>query len=78
MTIDVDVLSEVYIILKQYIPAKDRQEAADNLLSIMVDMLGDQELKEFSSTDSILKRAFAQYADPDENDGYDDDGDGDY
>ena len=63
MSIDVEVLSEVYTILKQYIPAKDRQEAADNLLSVMVDMLGDQELKEFSGTDSILKRAFKQYAD---------------
>lgn len=75
MSIEVDVLSEVYTILKQYIPAKDRQEAADNLLSVMVDMLGDQELKEFSATDAALKRAFKQYAEDeedsdDENDDY--------
>jgi uncharacterized protein YqeY len=62
MSIDVDVLSEVYNILKQYIPAKDRQEAADNLLSVMVDMLGDQELSEFGATDAALKRAMKQYA----------------
>jgi uncharacterized protein YqeY len=68
MSIDVEVLSEVYTILKQYIPAKDRQEAADNLLSVMVDMLGDQELKEFSATDAALKRAFKQYADDEEDD----------
>jgi uncharacterized protein YqeY len=62
MSIDVDVLSEMYTVLKQYIPAKDRQEAADNLMSIMVDMLGDQELKEFGSTDSSLKKALKEYS----------------
>ena len=49
MSIEVDVLSETYTVLKQYIPVKDRQEAADNLMSILVDMLGDIELKEFGS-----------------------------
>jgi uncharacterized protein YqeY len=74
MTIEVDVLSEVYTILKQYIPAKDRQEAADNLLSVMVDMLGDQDLKEFGATDAALKRAFKQYAeDAEEIDEHDED-----
>ena len=67
MTIDVDVLSEMYTILKQYIPQKDRQEAADNLMSVMVDMLGDQELKEFGGTDSTLKRALKEYSSGDED-----------
>lgn len=66
MSIDVDVLSEMYTVLKQYIPAKDRQEAADNLMSIMVDMLGDQELKEFGGTDNTLKRALKEYVAEDE------------
>jgi hypothetical protein len=61
MTIDVEVLSELYTIMKQYIPAKDRQECADNLMSVMVDMLGDIELKEFGTTDSILQRALKEY-----------------
>ena len=67
MTIDVDVLSEMYTILKQYILQKDRQEAADNLMSVMVDMLGDQELKEFGGTDSTLKRALKEYSSDDED-----------
>ena len=67
MTIDVEVLSETYSILKQYIPQKDRQEAADNLMSVMVDMLSDQELKEFSATDSALVRAFKEYSVDDDN-----------
>jgi len=73
MTIDVDVLSEMYTILKQYIPQKDRQEAADNLMSVMVDMLGDQELKEFGGTDATLKRALKEYTAEEE---FDDDDDG--
>ena len=72
MTIDVEVLSELYTILKQYIPSKDRQEAADNLMSVMVDMLGDKELKEFGATDAILKRALKEYVD-DEDDYNDED-----
>lgn len=75
MSIDVEVLSETYTILKQYIPQKDRQEAADNLLSILVDMLGDKELKEFGSTDAALKRALTEYLDDEDESDEDDDGD---
>jgi hypothetical protein len=72
MNIDVEVLSELYTIMKQYVPAKDRQECADNLMSVMVDMLGDQELKEFGGTDSTLKRALTEYS-ADDDDVEDDD-----
>ena len=74
MSMDVEVLIEAYTILKQYIPQKDRQEAADNLMSVMADMLGDQELKEFGGTDSILKRALKEYvADEDTDEDIDED-----
>jgi hypothetical protein len=62
MSIDVEVLSETYQTLKQYIPQKDRQEAADNLMSILVDVLGDVELKEFGGTDAYTKRSLEEYA----------------
>jgi uncharacterized protein YqeY len=65
----------MYTILKQYIPQKDRQEAADNLMSVMVDMLGDQELKEFGGTDNTLKRALKEYSSDDDTD---DDEDGEW
>jgi len=61
MSIDIEVLNESYTILKQYIPQKDRQEAADNLMSVMVDMLSDSELAEFGSVDSFLSRALKEY-----------------
>jgi hypothetical protein len=72
MTIEVDVLIELYTMMKQYVPAKDRQECADNLMSVMVDMLGDQELKEFGGTDATLKRALKEYSSDEEE--TDDDG----
>jgi hypothetical protein len=78
MTIDVEVLSELYTIMKQYVPAKDRQECADNLMSVMVDMLGDKELKEFGTTDATLKRALTEYMGDQEEEAYDDEEDYDY
>jgi len=75
MTIDVEVLSELYTIMKQYVPSKDRQECADNLMSVMVDMLGDKELRDFGTTDATLKRALKEYsADEDDNEDEDEDG----
>jgi len=72
MSIDVEVLIETYTILKSYIPQKDRQEAADNLMSVMVDMLNDIELKEFGAVDAPLSRALKEYVSEEEMD-YDDD-----
>lgn len=66
MTIEVEVLSELYTIMKQYVPQKDRQECADNLMSVMVDLLGDKDLKEFGGTDNTLKRALKEYVAEDE------------
>lgn len=74
MTIDVEVLSELYTIMKQYVPSKDRQECADNLMSVMVDMLGDIELKEFGTTDATLKRALKEYSADEEDQDDGDDG----
>jgi uncharacterized protein YqeY len=62
MTIEVDVLSETYTILKQYIPQKDRQEASDNLMSILVEYLADTDLKEFGGIDAYTKRSLEEYA----------------
>ena len=63
---DIETLTEVYTILKQFIPAKDRQEAADTLMSVMVDMLSDQDLQELKEVDSVLARAYREYVGEDE------------
>ena len=67
MSIDVEVLIETYTILKEYVPTKERQAAADNLVSTLVDALSDRELREFGSTDAYTKRAAEEYLD-DEDD----------
>jgi uncharacterized protein YqeY len=67
MSIDVEVLIETYTILKEYIPTKERQAAADNLVSSLVDALSDKELREFGSIDSYTKRSLEEYLD-DEDD----------
>jgi cytochrome c553 len=58
---NVDVLSETFSVLKQYIPQKDRQEAADALMSVLVDLLNDVDIEELAASDSALKRALASY-----------------
>jgi len=75
MSIEVEILGEVYTILKQYIPQKDRQEAADNVMSVVVDMLNDIDLQDFGGTDSNLKKALKEYSvdhDDDEDTDYED------
>jgi len=77
MSIDLDGLSEVYQTLKQYIPQKDRQEASDNLMGILVDILGDVELAEFGGIDAYTKRSIQEFApslddDEEEDSGYED------
>lgn len=62
MSIDINVLEETYQTLKQYIPQKDRQEASDALMSILLDYLSDADIKEFSGLDSYTKRSFEEYA----------------
>ena len=61
MSIEVEVLSELYTIMKQYVPAKDRQECVDNIMSVMVDYLNDVDVREFGGTDGSLKRALKEY-----------------
>ena len=73
MSIEIEVLSEVYSILKQYIPTKDRQEAADNVVSVVVDLLNDQDASEFTDSDPQLTRAFKEYSFVEDDESYDED-----
>lgn len=61
MTIDIDALIEAYTVLKEYVPTKERQGAADTLMSVMVDILSDQDLKELATVDGYLKRSYEEY-----------------
>lgn len=61
MNIDVHHIEESYRILTQYIPSKDKQEAADNIVSYLVDVLDEIDLKTFCAEDKYLVNAYKQY-----------------
>lgn len=67
MSIELDALGEVWLTCKEYIAPKDRQAAADHVLSIVADHnIVERDLKAFAGTDSYLKRALKEYLGEDE------------
>ena len=80
MSIEIDVVSEVWLTCKEYINPKDRQAAADHVISVVADHnILERDLKSVGGTDSYLKRAVEEYLgeEVDEPD-YDDEEDEDY
>ena len=75
MSIELDVLVETYNVLKEYVPTRDRQAAADHLVGNIIDIgLSESDLKKFAATDAYLKRAMEDYLDDfdgDDSDDYD-------
>ena len=62
MNSDIEALSEIWLICKEYIASKDRQAAADHVISVVADQnITESELKIFGSTDSHLKHALIEY-----------------
>lgn len=68
MSIEIDTLIETYTILKEYIPVKERQAAADNLVSMLVDALSDKEIRDFGGIDGYTKRSLEEYIGDDDED----------
>ena len=68
MSIEIDTLIETYTILKEYVPVKERQAAADNLVSMLVDALSDKEIREFGGIDGYTKRSLEEYIGDDDED----------
>lgn len=62
MSIELDALGEVWLTCKEYIAPKDRQAAADHVLSIVADQnIIESDLKAFAGTDAYLKRSLKEY-----------------
>jgi len=80
MSIEIDVVCEVWLTCKEYINPKDRQAAADHVVSVVSDHnLLDRDLKAVGGTDSYLKRAVEEYLGEEvEEPDYDEDEDEDY
>lgn len=65
MSIDVDVLIDTYVTMKEYIPSKDRQAVADHVFSILSDSgVSEQDLRQVAGADSYMDRASLEYLDP--------------
>lgn len=61
---DIEVLGEIWNVLKAYIPDKERQMAADHLIPLIVDLdFPDSEFRSFVKSDSFLEEAAAEYLD---------------
>lgn len=74
MIVDVDILSEMWLTTKEYIAQKDRQAAADHVVSVVADMgISEESLKQFGGTDGYLGHAVKEYLFEDEDDDSDDD-----
>jgi|TARA_R110002153_G_scaffold143762_1_gene294888 uncharacterized protein YqeY len=52
-----EIVESVYCILKEYIPAKDREQAARHLVDDLQETLDEQELREVGGIDKHLKDA---------------------
>ena len=61
MTVEVDALGEMWLTCKEYIAGKDRQAAADHVISVIADQsLSEHELRALA-VDSYLERAINEY-----------------
>jgi hypothetical protein len=79
MSFEVDILGDIWLTTKEYIAQKDRQAAADHVISVAADHnITESDLKAFGGTDAYLGRAVKEYLGEDKQEPvYDDDEDDD-
>lgn len=65
---ETDILSDMWLTVREYIPSKDMQIAADHVINIMADhSISEHELKVFAGADRYLKTALDEYIGEDDN-----------
>jgi hypothetical protein len=61
---DIESVREIWTVLKEYIPAKEKQEAADHLIPLIVDMdYPDSEFQSLVRSCRYLEEAAEEYLD---------------
>ena len=64
-----DTILEIWDVLKAYIPEKEKQEAADHLIPLIVDLdLLDSDFQRLVKSDTHLEEAASEYLDEDDED----------
>jgi len=69
------VLTEVWQLLIEYIPRRDQEAAADELIRYLVTVLSKEELDDMSDMDGDLSDAYLKLEDEENDVGYDPDED---
>ena len=70
------VISEIWSELKRYMNAVDRADAADTVVSVLIDNdYSAQDIRDAFRGDADIKRALAEYLDTDKTDEQDEDDD---
>jgi len=65
---DIEHVREMWNVLKEYIPQKEKQEAADHLIPLLVDLdFPDSEFQSLVRSDRYLEEAAQEYLDEDED-----------
>jgi hypothetical protein len=65
---DIESVREIWNVLKVYIPDKEKQEAADHLIPLIVDMdFLDNEFQSLVTSDQYLEEAAQEYIEQDED-----------
>lgn len=68
MTIDEEFLPDLWDLIKEYIPVKDRSAAAAHLISDLIDNgFEDEYVKMLSGCDNDMVEAVAEYFDDEED-----------
>ena len=67
--LEVDSVREIWNVLKEYIPQKEKQEAADHLIPLLVDLdFTDSEFQSLVRSDRYLEEAAQEYLEDDDDD----------
>ena len=65
---DIEAIREIWNVLNAYIPTKEKQEAADHLIPLIVDMdFPDSEFQSLVRSDHYLEEAAQEYLEEDED-----------
>jgi len=68
-----ETIAEIWGVLNEYISVKEKQEAADHLMPLIVNLeLPESDFRALVSGDQYLEEAAAEYIDEDEDDDIDD------
>ena len=68
-----EIVKQIYLILKQYIPAKEMQSAADHLVDDLQELVDEETLYRLAGLDKYMKNSVQEMLGETEDFDYEDD-----